>query len=197
MSDENPRTVWWKSLPDILKTVAAVVGGVTALVVALNQTGIFGSGGDQPASPPMPAIPSGSGAEARSEISADEFCSKLSGQTIYFLANKYPGILGPSGLELREDADGTFAFSSNMLFSPDTSREFTSNAFPAEVDDPVSGTCEASFLRFTRRLRDGSHQTYFGSMARSPDGMLTISGTFRDAEEEEKEWTGRVAPEPP
>lgn len=41
MAEEPKPHVWWQTVPGILTTIVAIITGLTGLIVALQQAGVF------------------------------------------------------------------------------------------------------------------------------------------------------------
>jgi hypothetical protein len=169
---EEPKTHgWWQTVPGILTTIAGIITGLTGLIVALQQPGVFRK---KPAS----------------QVSRNEpvdLCQQLGGYAIYLDVNNYHGVIGPAGLALQQTGDGAFRFATNIVFSRETNREFST-----EIKDPIAGMCQGKTISFTRKLRDASAQRYSGTISKAPAGAITIEGFFLDENDKKYPWSGRV-----
>ena len=134
---------------------------------------------------------SGSGAVQDSKITPpkhnSDLCKKLGEHAIYLEANGYHGVIGPSGIPLKQTGDGSFRFATNIVFSKKTNKKFS-----MEINDLIAGTCKGKAINFTRKLSDGSAHRHSGTISEAPSGAITIEGSFRDENEEKYLWSGRV-----
>ena len=116
-----------------------------------------------------------------------DLCKKLGEHAIYLEANGYHGVIGPSGIPLKQTGDGSFRFATNIVFSKKTNKKFS-----MEINDLIAGTCKGKAINFTRKLSDGSAHRHSGTISEAPSGAITIEGSFRDENEEKYLWSGRV-----
>ena len=135
--------------------------------------------GAVPASRPKPPI-------AQNSRNLD-LCKKLGENAIYLEANNYHGVIGPSGIPLKQTGDGSFRFATNIVFSKKTNKKLS-----MDINDPIAGTCKGKAISFTRKLWDGSAHRHSGTISEAPSGAITIEGSFLDENEEKSLWSGRV-----
>jgi hypothetical protein len=183
MAEEPKPHGWWQTVPGILTTIVGIITGLTGLIVALQQAGVFQKN-------PEPQVPSNSPtAESKNEpvILPLDLCQQLGGYAIYLDVNNYHGIIGPSGIALQQTGDGSFRFATNIVFSRETNREFST-----EIKDPIAGMCQGKTISFTRKLWDASAQRYSGTISKAQAGAITIEGSFLDENDKKYLWSGRV-----
>jgi hypothetical protein len=162
---EEPKTHgWWQTVPGILTTIGGIITGLTTVILALQ--GVFQKG-------------------SRNE--PVDLCQQLGGYAIYLDVNNYHGVIGPAGLALQQTGDGAFRFATDIVFSRETNREFST-----EIKDPIAGMCQGKTMSFTRKLRDASAQRYSGTISKAPAGAITIEGFFLDENDKKYPWSGRV-----
>ena len=169
MADEPKTHGWWQTLPGILTTAVGIITGITGLIVALQQVGVFQK-------------------KIEPATVTQDLCQELDGFSIQLDVNRYPGLIGPTGIVLQKTGDGGFRFETTLEFNDETNRQFST-----EIRDPIVGTCRDSSIHFTRKLRDRKPQYYDGKLSKTPSGVISIiSGSFKDADMRIYSWSGEV-----
>jgi hypothetical protein len=168
MADEPKTHGWWQTLPGILTTVVGIITGLTGLIVALQQAGVFQK-------------------KIEPANVTQDLCRELNGFSIQLDINRYPGLLGPTGIVLQQTGDGGFRFETTLEFNEETNRQFST-----EISDPIVGTCKGNSLVFTRKLRDRKPQYYHGELSKTVGVISIINGSFTDADIRDYKWFGHV-----
>jgi hypothetical protein len=172
MAEEQKLRAWWQTLPGVLTTIVGVITGLTGLVVALQGAGLIGSA---PRQSPAP----------------ESLCGELAGHSLYIDANSYKGIVGPAGIAILKNADGSFRFDTRIVFNRETNEQFNT-----VIDDPIVGDCKGTTINFTRNeLADASGSSFHrfsGTIVKAASGPVSISGAFRDERNNPFQWSATV-----
>jgi hypothetical protein len=122
-----------------------------------------------------------------------KLCEGLRGRAVAIDSNGYEGVIGASGISIREASPGLFRFQSTIEFSGDR----IVKEFGQSLSDPVAGTCQDTSLQFTRTLRDKSKHLHVASLSRTADGAIEMHGNFQEENGTTTyKWSGRVIDPP-
>jgi hypothetical protein len=172
-SEENKSQRWWQAFPGALAGLAGFIGAVTALAIAFQQIGVFHN------APESELVTKG--------LPAD-LCQNLHERAIDLDANKYRGVIGPSGIDLRKTSRG-FQFETVVEFYDMRIKE----EFSDEISDTISGVCEGNAISLTRLLRNDYVQRFSGKISRKDGGEIIMEGTFKTTKDDkESSWYGWI-----
>jgi hypothetical protein len=113
-------------------------------------------------------------------------CKELEDKSITFNANNYPGVIGSTGIKLKERELGKFEFKTEVVFSEDVKREFN-----RPIRDWIIGLCQDNRITLERTLVDGTTQHYTGRIDKAGTGRLEMRGNFEDSGKS-YEWSGWI-----
>lgn len=107
-------------------------------------------------------------------------CDQLAGKSINIKhANGFQGVIGPDGIALIANGDGTYSFS-------------TVAAYVNEPTDPVAGRCQANTLTFTRTRTNAFIQDFQAAISQN-GGVLSLTGSMTNSQTgRQGNWSGQV-----
>ena len=98
-----------------------------------------------------------------------DLCKELKDKSIYFTANNSRGVVGPTGIRLKETSLGTFEFETEVVFPDENLR------------DSINGVCQGNnLITLDRKLWTGGTQTYAGQLRKAETGRIEMQGHFKD-----------------